>query len=43
MKIGNVLDELPLDEYQSDKDVPFPMVEFCMLSESEVQWAIIDL
>ena len=36
MKFGNVLDEFPLYDYQSDKEVPFPMVEFCELSESEV-------
>ena len=43
MKIRNILDEFPLYDYQSDKDVPFPMVELCVLSESEVQWAIMDL
>ena len=43
MKLRNVLDEFPLYDYPSDKDVPFPMVEFYELSESEVQWAIMDL
>ena len=43
MKIRKVLDEFPLYDYQTDKDVPFPIVDFCKLSESEVQWTIMDL
>ena len=35
-KIRVILDEFPLYEYKSDKDVPFPMVEFCKLSDSEM-------